>query len=298
MSAAENVMLGLIKVKKLDKAQARAIAGQWLERVGRRAPTTTPGQLSGGQQQRVAIARAIAMAPRLMLFDEVTSALDPELVGEVLQVIKALAADGMTMLLVTHEMRFAYEVSSRVIFMNQGVICEEGDPREMFARPRTERLAEFLKSSSFSQGPIAYDGRPRLADGSATGGSHRNEVLEMNMADAPATPWRNAPAGPRVRDPGISACGASPRPNEIAAAIGAPRSSVYELVNLLLEHGMLEYQGGDGRVPAAACISWARPTPNSSTSCANATACWSGWPRKPAKPRKCACSKATSTRSP
>ena len=94
-----------------------------------------PGQLSGGQQQRVAIARAIAMAPRLMLFDEATSALDPELVGEVLQVIKALAADGMTMLLVTHEMRFAYEVSSRVIFMNQGVICEEGDPREMFARP-------------------------------------------------------------------------------------------------------------------------------------------------------------------
>ncbi|AUT48448.1 amino acid ABC transporter ATP-binding protein [Achromobacter sp. AONIH1] len=151
MSAAENVMLGLIKVKKLDKAQARAIAGQWLERVGLAARANHyPGQLSGGQQQRVAIARAIAMAPRLMLFDEVTSALDPELVGEVLQVIKALAADGMTMLLVTHEMRFAYEVSSRVIFMNQGVICEEGDPREMFARPRTERLAEFLKSSSFS----------------------------------------------------------------------------------------------------------------------------------------------------
>ena len=136
MSAAENVMLGLIKVKKLDKAQARAIAGQWLERVGLAARANHyPGQLSGGQQQRVAIARAIAMAPRLMLFDEVTSALDPELVGEVLQVIKALAADGMTMLLVTHEMRFAYEVSSRVIFMNQGVICEEGDPREMFARP-------------------------------------------------------------------------------------------------------------------------------------------------------------------
>ncbi|ACI58716.1 ABC-type polar amino acid transport system, ATPase component [Rhizobium leguminosarum bv. trifolii WSM597] len=150
MSAAENVMLGLIKVKKMTKPEARAVAEKWLDRVGLSARTNHyPGQLSGGQQQRVAIARAIAMSPRLMLFDEVTSALDPELVGEVLQVIKGLAADGMTMLLVTHEMRFAYEVSSRVIFMNQGVICEEGDPKEMFVRPKTERLAEFLKTSSF-----------------------------------------------------------------------------------------------------------------------------------------------------
>ncbi|MEI1248566.1 amino acid ABC transporter ATP-binding protein [Rhizobium aouanii] len=151
MSAAENVMLGLVKVKKMTKSDARAIAEKWLDRVGLSARTNHyPGQLSGGQQQRVAIARAIAMSPRLMLFDEVTSALDPELVGEVLQVIKGLAADGMTMLLVTHEMRFAYEVSSRVIFMNQGVICEEGDPKEMFVRPKTERLAEFLKTSSFN----------------------------------------------------------------------------------------------------------------------------------------------------
>ena len=151
MSAAENVMLGLIKVKKMTKPEARVIAEKWLDRVGLAARTNHyPGQLSGGQQQRVAIARAIAMSPRLMLFDEVTSALDPELVGEVLQVIKGLAADGMTMLLVTHEMRFAYEVSSRVIFMNQGVICEEGDPKEMFVRPKTERLAEFLKTSSFN----------------------------------------------------------------------------------------------------------------------------------------------------
>ncbi|MBB5662280.1 polar amino acid transport system ATP-binding protein [Rhizobium leguminosarum] len=150
MSAAENVMLGLVKVKKMTKPEARAVAEKWLDRVGLSARTNHyPGQLSGGQQQRVAIARAIAMSPRLMLFDEVTSALDPELVGEVLQVIKGLAADGMTMLLVTHEMRFAYEVSSRVIFMNQGVICEEGDPKEMFVRPKTERLAEFLKTSSF-----------------------------------------------------------------------------------------------------------------------------------------------------
>ncbi|GES48799.1 arginine ABC transporter ATP-binding protein [Rhizobium sp. NBRC 114257] len=151
MTAAENVMLGLVKVKKMSKPDARVVAEKWLERVGLAARANYyPGQLSGGQQQRVAIARAIAMAPRLMLFDEVTSALDPELVGEVLQVIKGLAADGMTMLLVTHEMRFAYEVSSRVIFMNQGVICEEGDPKDMFARPKTERLAEFLKTSSFN----------------------------------------------------------------------------------------------------------------------------------------------------
>ncbi|MCV9945448.1 amino acid ABC transporter ATP-binding protein [Rhizobium sp. BT-175] len=151
MSAAENVMLGLVKVKKMTKPDARVVAEKWLDRVGLSARSNHyPGQLSGGQQQRVAIARAIAMSPRLMLFDEVTSALDPELVGEVLQVIKGLAADGMTMLLVTHEMRFAYDVSSRVIFMNQGVICEEGDPKDMFVHPRTERLAEFLKTSSFN----------------------------------------------------------------------------------------------------------------------------------------------------
>ncbi|MBY3174089.1 amino acid ABC transporter ATP-binding protein [Rhizobium leguminosarum] len=151
MSAAENVMLGLVKVKKMTKPDARAIAEKWLDRVGLSARSNHyPGQLSGGQQQRVAIARAIAMSPRLMLFDEVTSALDPELVGEVLQVIKGLAADGMTMMLVTHEMRFAYDVSSRVIFMNHGVICEEGDPKDMFVHPKTERLAEFLKTSSFN----------------------------------------------------------------------------------------------------------------------------------------------------
>lgn len=151
LTAAKNVMLGLVKVKKLSQDEARAIAEQWLERVGLGERIDRyPGQLSGGQQQRVAIARAIAMNPKLMLFDEVTSALDPELVNEVLQVIKDLATDGMSMLLVTHEMRFAYEVSTRVIFMNQGRIGEEGNPREMFHKPRTERLAEFLKSSSFN----------------------------------------------------------------------------------------------------------------------------------------------------
>jgi polar amino acid transport system ATP-binding protein len=151
LTAAGNVMLGLIKTKRMAKEAAHQLALHWLERVGLADRADRyPGQLSGGQQQRVAIARAIAMQPKLMLFDEVTSALDPELVGEVLQVIKGLAADGMTMILVTHEMRFAFEVSSRVIFMNGGVIGEEGDPKTMFVAPKTERLAEFLKTSSFN----------------------------------------------------------------------------------------------------------------------------------------------------
>ncbi len=152
MTAAGNIMLGLIKVRRMKRDEARAVADKWLARVGlANRAEQYPSQLSGGQQQRVAIARAIAMNPKLMLFDEVTSALDPELVNEVLQVIKDLAKDGMSMLLVTHEMRFAFEVSNRVIFMNEGLIGEEGNPREMFVRPKTERLAEFLKNSTFSQ---------------------------------------------------------------------------------------------------------------------------------------------------
>jgi len=151
MTAAGNVMLGLMKVRKMGRDEARTVAEKWLDRVGLLSRIDHyPGQLSGGQQQRVAIARAIAMNPKLMLFDEVTSALDPELVNEVLQVIKGLAEDGMSMLLVTHEMRFAYETSARVIFMNQGRIGETGNPREMFHRPQTERLAEFLKNSTFN----------------------------------------------------------------------------------------------------------------------------------------------------
>ncbi|GAB2175493.1 amino acid ABC transporter ATP-binding protein [Dongia sp. agr-C8] len=150
MSALGNVTLGLLKVKKLPKAEAVAIAEKWLERVGMAERRNHyPGQLSGGQQQRVAIARAIAMNPKVMLFDEVTSALDPELVNEVLNVIKSLAADGMTMLLVTHEMKFAYEVSRRVVFMNQGRIEEQGAPEEIFRNPQSKRLAEFLKNAKF-----------------------------------------------------------------------------------------------------------------------------------------------------
>ena len=152
MSAVSNVMLGLVKAKKWDATRrAPSPKNGWTGSACASAPSHYPGQLSGGQQQRVAIARAIAMNPKLMLFDEVTSALDPELVSEVLQVIKGLAADGMSMLIVTHEMRFAYEVSSRVIFMNQGRIGEQGDPREMFNRPQTDRLAEFLKTSTFTK---------------------------------------------------------------------------------------------------------------------------------------------------
>ena len=150
MSALGNVTLALRKVAGKSRAEADELGRAALARVGLADRAGhTPGQLSGGQQQRVAIARAIAMSPRLMLFDEVTSALDPELVNEVLVVIQDLAREGMTMLLVTHEMRFAFEVSTRVIFMNQGRIGEEGDPKEMFLRPKSERLAEFLKNSSF-----------------------------------------------------------------------------------------------------------------------------------------------------
>jgi polar amino acid transport system ATP-binding protein len=150
MTALQNVTLGLIKVKGLAKEAAIEIARKWLDRVGLlERQGHFPGQLSGGQQQRVAIARAIAMSPKLMLFDEVTSALDPELVNEVLNVIQDLAKDGMTMLLVTHEMRFAYELSDRIVFMHQGQIAEDGAPSELFHQPKSPRLAEFLKSSKF-----------------------------------------------------------------------------------------------------------------------------------------------------
>ncbi|MGH8373992.1 MAG: amino acid ABC transporter ATP-binding protein [Pseudomonas sp.] len=144
LTALQNVTLGLLKVKKLHKDEAVALAEKWLERVGlleRR--DHFPGQLSGGQQQRVAIARAIAMNPSLMLFDEVTSALDPELVGEVLKVIQALAEEGRTMLMVTHEMGFARQVSSQVLFLHQGRVEEQGDAT-ILDRPNSERLQQFL----------------------------------------------------------------------------------------------------------------------------------------------------------
>jgi polar amino acid transport system ATP-binding protein len=150
ITAAENISLALRKVQKKSQEEATTIAQHWLERVG--LPdrgNSYPGQLSGGQQQRIAIARAIAINPKLMLFDEVTSALDPELINEVLDVIKSLTIEGMTMLIVTHEMRFAYEVSDRVIFMNEGLIAVEGTPDEVFKNAHSDRLSAFLKNTKF-----------------------------------------------------------------------------------------------------------------------------------------------------
>lgn len=148
LTAAGNVMLGLRKVRRMGKAEARALAERWLGRVGLAARADHyPSQLSGGQQQRVAIARALAMDPKLVLLDEVTSALDPELVQEVLNTVKAIADDGATLLIVTHEMGFARDVSDRVVFMDQGQVVEDAPPAEIFGNPRSARLAEFLRNT-------------------------------------------------------------------------------------------------------------------------------------------------------
>ncbi|MCG2595545.1 amino acid ABC transporter ATP-binding protein [Ramlibacter sp. XY19] len=141
----ENITLAPTKVRGLTPAQARERATALLAKVGLSDKVDAyPNQLSGGQQQRVAIARALAMQPRIMLFDEPTSALDPEMVGEVLAVMKALAEEGMTMVVVTHEMGFAREVADRVIFIDQGVIVEEGPPEALFGNPSNERTRGFL----------------------------------------------------------------------------------------------------------------------------------------------------------
>lgn len=141
----ENVMEGPVQVKRLARAEARDKAEALLARVGLEARMDMyPGQLSGGQQQRVAIARALAMEPDAILFDEPTSALDPELVGEVLKVMQDLASEGRTMIVVTHEMGFAREVSSEVVFLHQGRIMEQGPPAQMFAAPKTEEFARFI----------------------------------------------------------------------------------------------------------------------------------------------------------
>jgi polar amino acid transport system ATP-binding protein len=145
LTAAENVMLGLRKVRGRSKAEAHEISQRWLSRVGLADKVNSyPAQLSGGQQQRVGIARAVAMDPKVLLLDEITSALDPELVGEVLNVVRQLADDGMTMIVVTHEMAFAREVSNLVVFMDAGRIVAQGKPAEILENPRHERLRTFL----------------------------------------------------------------------------------------------------------------------------------------------------------
>lgn len=145
MTVLQNLTCAPIMLKKIPKAKAEAKAMELLARVGLddRADAY-PSQLSGGQKQRVAIVRALCMEPEVMLFDEPTSALDPEMVGEVLDVMKSLAAEGMTMVVVTHEMGFAREVSNRVLFLDEGVIVEEGAPDEIFGAPKSERLQSFL----------------------------------------------------------------------------------------------------------------------------------------------------------
>ena len=145
MTVLKNCMVGQMKVLKRSKEEARQQALKYLEKVGM-APyiNAKPRQISGGQKQRVAIARALAMDPEVLLFDEPTSALDPEMVGEVLNVMQTLAQEGMTMLVVTHEMAFARDVSSQVVFMHQGVICEQGTPAQVFGAPQQQETKEFL----------------------------------------------------------------------------------------------------------------------------------------------------------
>ena len=145
MTALNNCITGQLSVLKRSREEAEAIAMKYLERVGM-APyiNARPSQLSGGQKQRVAIARALAMEPEVLLFDEPTSALDPQMVGEVLDVMRSLAEDGLTMIVVTHEMAFARDVSSNVVFMSGGVICEEGKPHDIFENPQNPKTREFL----------------------------------------------------------------------------------------------------------------------------------------------------------
>jgi putative lysine transport system ATP-binding protein len=145
MNVLSNCMVGMQRVLKLDRETAKEKALFYLSKVGM-SPyiNARPRQLSGGQKQRVAIARALAMEPEILLFDEPTSALDPQMVGEVLNVMKALADDGMTMLIVTHEMTFARDVAKHVIYMDKGVVCEEGPPEQMFAHPEKQETRDFL----------------------------------------------------------------------------------------------------------------------------------------------------------
>ncbi|MEU9256490.1 amino acid ABC transporter ATP-binding protein [Streptomyces sp. NPDC048270] len=173
VSVTENLTLPQRRVLGTDKARAAAVARENLERVGLSDKADAfPAQLSGGQQQRVAIARALSMGPEVMLFDEPTSALDPELVGEVLSVMRVLAGEGMTMMVVTHEMTFAREVADRVVFMDGGVIVEQGPASQVIARPQHERTRNFLNrilDPAAASPPGGHDGPE---DGKPAGGGH------------------------------------------------------------------------------------------------------------------------------
>ncbi len=145
MTALDNCIVGQVSALKRSKTEAKKIAMEYLEKVGMRPfINARPSQLSGGQKQRVAIARALSMEPEVLLFDEPTSALDPQMVGEVLEVMTKLAKEGLTMIVVTHEMAFARDVSTDVVFMADGVICEQGAPHELFANPKNAKTKEFL----------------------------------------------------------------------------------------------------------------------------------------------------------
>ncbi|WP_177504266.1 amino acid ABC transporter ATP-binding protein [Anaerosinus sp.] len=145
MTVLENCMVGPVKVLRRDKETAKQNAMKYLNKVGMaQYINAKPHQLSGGQRQRVAIARALAIEPKVLLFDEPTSALDPQMVGEVLSVMRSLAQEGLTMIIVTHEMAFARDVSTRVVFMDQGIIAEDASPEELFNHPKNERTKEFL----------------------------------------------------------------------------------------------------------------------------------------------------------
>lgn len=151
MTILQNIMEGLVTVRKVPKKKAMSVAMKALEKVGLADKASAyPSQLSGGQQQRIGIARAMALEPELMLFDEPTSALDPELVDEVLAIMKELAASGRTMIIVTHEMQFAYEVADKIIFMADGKVLESGTPDEVFNHPKEQRTQEFLSRLNFS----------------------------------------------------------------------------------------------------------------------------------------------------
>ncbi|MDR1248615.1 MAG: amino acid ABC transporter ATP-binding protein [Treponema sp.] len=157
MTALENVMEGLVIARKMEKKAAMDIATLMLAKVGLASKLDSkPHELSGGQQQRVGIARAVALNPEVILFDEPTSSLDPEMVDDILALIRDLAGEGATMAIVTHEMQFAYEISNRVVFLDKGEILAEGSPAEIFDRPREERLKQFVSRFNFKRAPEYY----------------------------------------------------------------------------------------------------------------------------------------------